>query len=220
MSASFVAAFSESAPLAVIIALSPLSMIPALVTLRSAQPRSTGLAFLTGWLLSIAALTGLCAEVFGRIGGPQPVTAAWIRIGVGTALVVFGGFRILRRERPSAEPPWVHRLSTLTPAPGMITAGVLLLVNPVAIFLCVAAGLIISAQMLPPPTQWTLVLCFSAVAGSSVAVAVLAYLVAGNHPAATFARLRGWIQDHPISISAGIPIAFGAWLLYRGVTGL
>ncbi|MEZ0051998.1 pheromone shutdown protein TraB [Mycobacterium sp. MAA66] len=219
MSASLVAALSESAPLAVIFALQPLSMVSALVALRSAHPRSTGLAFLAGWLLSIAALTGLCAEAFGRIGWPYPLATVWIRIGVGTVLIAFGGFRILRRERPHAEPEWVHRLSTLTPTPGMLTAGVLLLVNPVAIFLCVTAGLMISVHELPLPTQWQLVLCFTAVAGSSVAISVLTYLVAGSHPAAVFARLRCWVQAHPVTVSAGLPIAFGALLLFRGVTG-
>ena len=44
-------------PLALVIALSPLTIIPAVLVLQAPRPRPTGLAFLGGWLLGLVALT-------------------------------------------------------------------------------------------------------------------------------------------------------------------
>jgi hypothetical protein len=44
---------TELIPLALVVALSPLSIIPAVMVLHT--PRPTGLAFLAGWLIGLAA---------------------------------------------------------------------------------------------------------------------------------------------------------------------
>ena len=50
---------AELIPLALIIALSPFSIIPGILVLHTPRPRPTSVAFLTGWVLSIAALTAV-----------------------------------------------------------------------------------------------------------------------------------------------------------------
>ena len=40
----------ELIPLALVVALSPLSIIPAMLVLHTPRPQPTGLAFLAGWL--------------------------------------------------------------------------------------------------------------------------------------------------------------------------
>ena len=46
---------TELIPLALVVALSPLSIIPAVMVLHTPRPRPTGLAFLAGWLIGLAA---------------------------------------------------------------------------------------------------------------------------------------------------------------------
>lgn len=221
MSANWVRVLTELLPLALIFALSPLSLIPVLVTLRSARPRPTGLAFLAGWLLSITALTGLCAELAGRVHViGTPTGRAWVRLGIGVALLALGGYRWFRRSYRTAEPEWVHRLSSLTAAPGMITAGVLLLASPVALFLCAAAGVTIGTAGPVEQTIWIDALCFAAVAGISVAVPVLLYLVTGGPPAGSFARLRAWVLQRHHLVAAALPVVVGAVLVVRAVRQL
>jgi len=221
MSADWVRVLTELVPLALIFALSPLSLIPVLVTLRSARPRPTGLAFLAGWLLSITALTGLCAELAGRvhlIG--TPTGQAWVRLGIGVVLLALGGYRWFRRGYRAAEPEWVHRLSSLTAAPGMITAGVLLLASPVALFLCAAAGAMIGTASPVEQKIWVNALCFAAVAGISVAVPVLLSLVTGGPPAGSFARLRAWVLQRHHLVAAALPVLVGVVLVLRALRQL
>ena len=49
---------TELIPLALVVALSPLSIIPAVLVLHTPRPRPTGLAFLAGWLLGLAGVDG------------------------------------------------------------------------------------------------------------------------------------------------------------------
>ena len=60
---------TELIPLALVVALSPLSIIPAVLVLHTPRPRPTGLAFLAGWLIGLAALTAVFIEVSSLLGG-------------------------------------------------------------------------------------------------------------------------------------------------------
>src|SRR3979409_617922 len=56
MLGSWAAVLGQLIPLALVVALSPLTIIPAIVlVLQSDRARATGLAFLSGWLLRLAA---------------------------------------------------------------------------------------------------------------------------------------------------------------------
>ena len=110
---------------------------------RHRRPRPTGLAFLAGWLIGLAALTVVFVEVsdlFGDLSKP-PGWASWLRIVIGVALIVFGVFRWLTRKRSAHTPAWMQRLSKLTPMRAGLAALALTVVNPKVLFICAAAGL-------------------------------------------------------------------------------
>ena len=81
---------TELIPLALVVALSPLTIIPAVLVLHTPRPKPTGLAFMTGWLVGLAALTALFVAVSNLLGGldhKPPSWASWLRIVIGAALV-------------------------------------------------------------------------------------------------------------------------------------
>ena len=53
---------AELIPLALVIALSPFSIIPGILVLHTPRPRPTSLAFLAGWTFGIAAITAATVE--------------------------------------------------------------------------------------------------------------------------------------------------------------
>ena len=63
LSGNWGSVLTELIPLALVVALSPLSIIPAVLVLHTPRPRPTGLAFLAGWLVGLAALTAIFLEV-------------------------------------------------------------------------------------------------------------------------------------------------------------
>ena len=172
MSGSWGSVLTELIPLALVISLSPLSIIPAVLVLHSPRPRPAGLSYLLGWLLTIAVLTAIFVEVSGLIGGfhNPPKWASWLRIVVGAALIVFGIVRWLNRHKLAHSPAWMRQITDATPGKAGATGAVLAVVNPKVLFICAAAGLAIGTEGLGSVRTWLALLWFVLVAGSSVAL--------------------------------------------------
>src|ERR1700679_3952527 len=119
MSGSWAAVLGQLVPLALVVALSPLTIIPAIaLVLQSDRARPTGLAFLAGWLLGLAATTAVFVQLPRLLDGLNrqgPAWAPWVRIAVGVALVALGGWRSATRHRVTRQPAWLKGLSRLSP---------------------------------------------------------------------------------------------------------
>jgi len=213
---------TELIPLAMVVALSPLSIIPAVLVLQTPRPRPTGLAFLGGWLVGMAALTALFIEVsnlFGRLDKP-PVWASWLRIVLGTALIIFGVYRWLNRSKAAHTPKWMQSMGKLTPPRAAVTGVVLTIVNPKVLFICAAAGLAIGSAGLGQPQVWAAAIWFVVFASSTVALPILAYAVSGSKLDPTLARLGEWMERQHAVLVAVILVVIGLLVLYKGLHAL
>ncbi|OBF28150.1 hypothetical protein A5724_27340 [Mycobacterium sp. ACS1612] len=213
---------TELIPLALVIALSPLSIIPAVLVLHTSQPRPTGVAFLAGWLIGLTALTIVFLELSNLVVdlSKPPTWASWVRIVVGAALIVFGIYRWLTRKRAAHTPAWMQKLGTLSPARAGLAAMALAVVNPKVLFMCVAAGLAIGTGGLGSAHAWVAVMWFVAVAGSTVALPILAYAVSGDRLDEPLQRLKDWMEQQHATLVAAILVVVGVLVLYKGIHGL
>ncbi len=209
--------------LALVIALSPLSIIPAVLVLHTPRPRSTSLTFLGGWLVTLTALTALFVGISGLLGGlhkSPPMWASWLRIVVGAALVAFGIFRWLTRHRHTHSPAWMRSLGSLTPARAGVTGGVLAVVRPEVLLICAAAGLAIGSAGLGLTRAWISAAIFVGVAASTVAIPIVAYAGAGERLDDPLARLKDWMDRHNAALLAVILVVIGLLVLYKGIHAL
>lgn len=215
---------TELIPLAMVIALSPLSIIPAVLVLHTPQPRPTGLAFLAGWLIGLSALTLVFLQVSGLLGGREdrpPGWASWLRIVVGTGLIAFGVYRWLTRKKSSHSPRWMQSIGKLTPVRAGVAAVALTIVNPKVLLICAAAGLAIGTAGLDRPVDlWVGVIWFVAVAGSTVAIPILAYAVSGDRLDGPLTALKDWMERQHAALVAVIVVVIGLLVLYKGIHGL
>lgn len=215
------AAFGQLIPLALVVAASPLTIIPAIIlVLQSDRARATGLAFLAGWLLGLAATTAVFVQVPRLLDGlnrPAPTWAAWVRITVGIALVAFGAWRWLNRHRAATQPAWLNRLARVTPA-GAGAFGVgLILVNPKVLVVNAAAGLVIGTAGLGVPGAWLAVAYYTVIAGSTVLLPILAYAVAGARVDDQLKRMKHWMERQHAVLMAGFLAVVGLLLVYTGI---
>jgi threonine/homoserine/homoserine lactone efflux protein len=209
-------------PLALVITLSPLSIIPAVLVLHSPRPRPAGLAYLAGWIIALAALTALFVELAGLTSGfdQPPKWSSWVRIVIGVALIVFGIWRWSTRHRSAHSPSWMRALTSASPARAGVTGAVLAMVNPKVVFICLAAGLAADTAGLGLAGTWTAAACFVAVAASSVALPILAYTVSGDQLERPLSRLKEWMERHNAALVAAILIVIGVMVLYKGIHAL
>ena len=214
---------TELVPLALVVALSPLSIIPAVLVLQAPRPKPTGLAFLVGWVVGLAALTQVFVEVSGLLGGGfdrPPGWASYVRIGVGAALIVWGIYKFVTRKRTEHAPKWMSSFGRLTPARAGVTALVLVVVNPKVLFMCAAAGLAIGTEGHGRVGAALGVVYYVAVAASTVVLPILAYVISGDRLDPTLERLKNWMEAQHATLVAAILVVLGILVLYKGIHGL
>lgn len=213
-------ALAELIPLALVVALSPLSIIPAVLVLHSPRPRPAGLAYLVGWVVGLALLTLVFVEVSNLLGGgldKPPPWASYLRIVVGAALIVFGVYKWLTRKRSEHSPKWMSSFAKITPARAFVTAMVLVVVNPKVLFICAAAGLAIGTEGLGSSGVWIAELFYVVVAASTVALPILAYAVSGDRLDQPLTRLKDWMEAQHAALVAAILVILGVLVLYKGI---
>jgi threonine/homoserine/homoserine lactone efflux protein len=221
MPGSWAAALGQLIPLALVVAMSPLTIIPAIVlVLRSPRARPTGLAFLTGWLVGLATTTTVFVQVPRLLDGlsrPAPTWAGWVRILVGIVLVAFGVWRWLTRQRRTKQPAWLNRLGRITPAgAGAVGLG-LILVNPKVLVMNAAAGLVIGTAGFGASGAGLAVAYYTVVAGSTVLMPILAYAVAGDRVDHQLERMKYWMERQHAVLMAGFLAVVGLLLVYTGI---
>ncbi len=209
--------------LAAVIALSPITVIPAVLVLHAPRPRPAGLAFLGGWVLGLVAVTALFVGGSGLLGGlhqTPPTWASWLRVGLGSALILLGVFRWLTRHRHGTSPRWMRSFSTLTPLRAGVTAAVLVVVRPEVLILCAAAGLAIGAGNFSVAAGLIAAVIFVVVSASTVAVPILGYVAAGDRLDDALERLKVWMEENHATLLAIILVLIGLMVLYNGIHAL
>ena len=222
VSSRMVDELTELIPLALVIALSPLSIVPAVLVLHSPRPRPSGLAFLTGWVIGLVALTTLFIGVsglLGGMGGQPPTWTSWVRIVIGVALIAFGIFRWLTRHSKPHQMPGTKHVTEAGPVKAFAIGAVLTVANPKVLFVCAAAGLAIGSSGLGHGI-WGAEAVFVAVAASTVALPILAYTLSGDRLDPYLDRLKVWMEKHNAALVAAILVVIGLLVLYKGIQGL
>lgn len=223
MTTSLASVWTALIPLALVVALSPITVIPAVLVLHTARPRETGLAFLLGWLAGLAALTAAFVAASGLAGGLQrtpPGWASWLRIVVGTALIGFGLYRWTARHGHSEMPRWMRSFTTMAPLRAGLMGAILAVVRPEVLFMCAAAGLAIGSAGLAAEDSWTMAAFFVALSASSVLIPILGYVAASDRLNPALNRLKDWMERQHAALVAVILVLIGAMVLYNGIDAL
>jgi hypothetical protein len=137
----------------------------------------------------------------------------------GGALIALGIYRWLTRHRSKHAPGWLRAMTSVGPARALVTALVLVVLNAKVLFMCAAAGLAIGTSGLGTTQSWLAVAVFTAVSASSVALPVLAYLVAGERLDEPLNRLKAWMEEQHAALVAIIFVILGLMVLYKGIHG-
>ena len=209
-------------PLGLVIALSPITVIPAVLVLHAPRPRPAGLAFLGGWVLGLVALTAVfvgASDLLGDIHQTPPRWASWLRVVLGSALIVFGIYSWLIRHRHTKTPAWLRSFTKLTPARAGAT-GAALVIRPEVLILCAAAGLAIGTGGLSVAGAWICGAVFVVVSASTVAIPILGFVAAGDRLDDALERLKVWMEENHGAMMAVILIVIGLIVVYNGIHAL
>jgi threonine/homoserine/homoserine lactone efflux protein len=219
-------AIGHSLPLAIGVALSPVSIIAVVVLLTSSRARFLGPVFVLGWLLGLVVVGAVVLAVLGPSGagrsGQRTRWVSWVMIVVGVLLLVeavrrFGG-RTRGEEAPL--PAWMGALDRLKPA-AVLGGGVVLGgVRPKSLLLVVGGAAAIAQTGITAGQQAIAYAVFAVIATIGVAVPVVLYFAMGERSAVLLGRLKSWMRRHNAVILAVVLVVIGVTLIGDGIGGL
>lgn len=173
---------------ALVIALSPFALIPAVLLLLAENPRRLALAFLAGWLSGVLLLTAVAVALADVVEAWQaPEWFAWIRGVVGVVLIGLGLRGLLSRGSSDGS-GWASRLIGITARKALSLGLLLALANPKVIALAAAGGIGIGYTSSSFVEEVIQVVLFAAVASLGVAVPLVAHALAGD-------RAEVWLRS-------------------------
>ena len=216
------AVIGDVLPLAIGIAISPIPIIAAILMLFSPRATSTSTGFLLGWILGIVVATAVFTALAGTLktGGEPSAAASWIKIGLGVLLVLVGIRQWRGRGGQHDAPKWMAAIDDFT-FPKALGLGFLLSgVNPKNLIIAAGAGLIIGSSAVGVGGDAAAIALFTVIASSTVAIPVLAHLVAAERMTRPLESLRKWLQDNNATVMATMILVIGVVLVGKGVSGL
>jgi threonine/homoserine/homoserine lactone efflux protein len=212
----------ELLPLGLAIAASPFPVVPAILLLFTARPKAAGLSFLAGWVAGIvtATVASVALATVVELGDEPSAWASWVRVILGVALLTLGTRQWVRRAAREEAPGWMRSIDAATPRTAARLGVLLSAANPKVLLLAAAAGLVIGSAGLATTEAVTATVAFTVVASSTVALPLLAYVLAGQRVLAPLGRARVWLQDNSAAVMAVVIWVIGALLVVKGVRGL
>jgi len=214
----------EILPLAVGVAVSPIPIIAAILMLLSPKAKAMSVAFLLGWVVgivvAIVAFTLLSSVLPTDDGAGPSVVGGVIKIALGLLLLLVAIRQWRSRPAPgeqAALPKWMSAIDSMTPAKGFVLAFLLAAVNPKNLLLAASAGLIVGSAELTFGQDAVVVVIFTLLAGCTVLIPVLAYLIASARMGEPLEKLREWLVHNNATILAVLVLVIGVSMIGKGL---
>ena len=212
----------ELLPLAIGIAISPVPIIAVILMLFSPRAGSTSVGFLIGWVAGIIVATGIFTALSGSLttGGAPSSSSSWIKLVLGLLLFSVGARQWRGRHTPHESPKWMAAIDGFT-FPKALGLGFLLsAINPKNLIMAAGAGVIIGSAGLSLGSEIGAIAVFTVIAAATVAIPVIAYLVAADKMRGPLDRLKAWLEDNNAAVMGVLILVLGAVLLGKGISGL
>lgn len=214
-------------PVALGVAISPVPIIAVILMLLAPRAKAASVAFLLGWVLGITVVVSVVTLVVDPVDDSaveDPSTfASILKIVLGVAAVAIAVRQWSSRPRAGDEPTlpkWMAAIDTLTPIKAAGLGALLSGLNPKNLILCLAGGVTIATGGLSSTATTVAVVIFVVIATTSVAVPVLAYLLAQARMQQPLDELRVWLTANNATVLSVLMLVIGVALFGKGLAGL
>jgi hypothetical protein len=220
-------AIGELLPLAVAIAISVTTIITTVLMLLSPPAKSRTVGLLVGCVVGVGgavALFTLLADLLPtQDSGGSSLVASVIKMVIGVLLVVLAltqwRGRPARGDRAEL-PKWMTGVDSMTSGKALVLGVLLSAVVPKNLLIALSAGLIVGAAGFSGGQAALVIVLFTAIAASTVAVPVVAHLVAPARMRGPLERLREWLVENNVAIMVVVLLVIGVVMIGNSIASL
>jgi hypothetical protein len=217
--------FPEIFALGITIALSPMTIIAAILMLLTPHGRWVGVAFLVGWIAGLVIVEVVLLQLTGPAGVREKETAEWVdtaRLLVGVALILVAVLN-WRRRAPQSTPPlpaWTRMIDRLNPFLALGLGAAWAGPSPKNLVLLSAAAVSITEASLPSAQEVAAIACLAIAASLGVAVPVVWALFSGEAALKHLTHWRQWLIAYNATIMAVVLGVAGVLLIGKSIASL
>jgi hypothetical protein len=205
--------------LALALAVQPWSVLAAVLLVASEGGVAKAMAYVAGWVLALTAVAVATVALYPnkpKVASSSP-WVSWVQLAAGVAL---GAWLLVQSRRPvvmksEAQPKWMGRLDSMSPAPAFVLGAFL----PNYAIVVAAVGNVIQAGL--PQARAALVMSlFIAVASMGVAAPLLLMVIRRDDAPAIHQSWRAWLVANGQALVRVILAVVSVVLLAKGIVGL
>ncbi|MCT9819223.1 GAP family protein [Microbacterium sp. W1N] len=218
------AVIGEVLPLALGIAISPIPIIAAILMLLSPKARVTSVGFLLGWVLGIIAAVVVFTLLSSVLPSGDPDASKPVQ---GVIQLILGALLLLlalkqwrgrpRGDQAPALPAWMKAIDKITFLGAFGLGFLLSALNPKNLLMGAGAGVDIGGAGLDVGAIVVVIAVFTVIAACTVAIPVIAYLVASDRLRGPLDGLRGWLEKENAVIMTVLLLVIGVSMIGKGI---
>jgi threonine/homoserine/homoserine lactone efflux protein len=209
-------------PLALVVGLSPVAIMPGVLLLMTPRPVANGLGYLGAWLVALGAVV-TAAVALGRLfeaGQTSDETVGWVKMATGVVFLTLAFVTWVRRPPAGVAKPaprWMAALDRYTPAESARLGALLATTNPKNLAMAVAAGAEIAVFVDGGGRTAAGVLVFVLVGSVGVATPVVGRTLIGQRADPALRRSKAWLDRNTTLLTVAVLVLLGLLLLVNAL---
>jgi len=214
----------EILPLALVVAISPINVIPVILLLFTKRPVVNAVCFLAGFIAGVAAVLGACVAIAEAVDlSTDSGHATWVtvlKLALGVYLLVAAVRKFRGRPRTGEEgamPKWMDGISGFSPGKSLGAGLALGAVNPKNVVVGLAAAATIASAVLSSGQQVAAIAIYVLVAVLGVAAPILATLLLGDRSHEVLDGWKAWLDQNNAAVMSVLFLIFGVVLIGQAI---
>jgi threonine/homoserine/homoserine lactone efflux protein len=215
---------AEILPLALVVAISPINIIPVILLLFTKRPLVNSSSFLAGFLVGVGGVLVACVAMAEAVdlsaSSGHSTWVAWLKLILGTYLLVAAVRKFRGRPRAGevgAMPKWMDGMATFGPGKSM-TAGLALgAANPKNVVMGLAAAASIASFALPKDQLAAAIAIYVSVSALGLAVPILTTIWLGARSRGILDGWKIWLNQNNATVMSVLFLVFGVVLVAQAI---
>lgn len=214
----------EILPLALVVTISPINVIPVILLLFTKRPLVNASCFFTGFVVGVSAVLVGCVALAEAVDlSPGSGHATWVgilKLVLGAYLLVAAFRKFRGRPRAGEEgkmPRWMDGIAGFSPGRSLGAGLALGSLNPKNVVVGLAAAASIASVGGARGQQAAAVAIYVFVAVLGVAAPILVTIVLGDRSAEVLNGWKTWLGQNNATVMSVLFVVFGVVLIGQGI---